>query len=240
MPKGTKTYKIIVREDMQTGDSGWVVAELTEMEEQPSVAYGGPLIAHDIIEHVNGIESIGGIGEELQAMGGVWNTRGQFGDISRNNMIYVDPRHAMANSYVELGRRFIDNGEEIGCEIPELVKSKFVKEFQEIWDLTKDKIIGHCDTDEMEDGEFEEMLAFFHEAAESFFHLGVIKHQAEWGDGYSANVMYYGIVCALHVYSSSEDFLELTLDFDEERVTVERDFAHHVGEIMEEFRGRSR
>jgi hypothetical protein len=42
---------------------------------------GDVLLAHDIVEHQNGLASIGPIWDELEAMGGIWHARGQWGDM---------------------------------------------------------------------------------------------------------------------------------------------------------------
>lgn len=46
----------------------------------------GILIAHDIVEHQNGIDSIGPIWDELQALGGIWHARGRWGDMMKQSM----------------------------------------------------------------------------------------------------------------------------------------------------------
>lgn len=48
-----------------------------------SVASSGALVAHDVVEHVNGFAAIGTITDEFEALGGVWYARGQFCDIRR-------------------------------------------------------------------------------------------------------------------------------------------------------------
>ena len=40
----------------------------------------GNLAAHDIVEHLDGVENIGPVEDELQALAAVWYCRGQFGD----------------------------------------------------------------------------------------------------------------------------------------------------------------
>lgn len=42
--------------------------------------YRGELAAHDLIEHLNGIEKIGPVEDELQAIAASWYCRAQFGD----------------------------------------------------------------------------------------------------------------------------------------------------------------
>jgi hypothetical protein len=50
------------------------------------VATDGLTIAHDIIEHVNGLRNIGTIHDEMEALGGIWFVRGQTGQLRRDNI----------------------------------------------------------------------------------------------------------------------------------------------------------
>lgn len=43
----------------------------------------GTLIAHDLLEHQNGIANIGSVWDELEAVGGIWQVRGRHGDFLR-------------------------------------------------------------------------------------------------------------------------------------------------------------
>ena len=70
------------KEDEMTGEMG-LSFDMPEID-YPTVANEGLLIAHDIIEHVNGLSKIGTIADELQAIAGVWLTRGQHGEIRRD------------------------------------------------------------------------------------------------------------------------------------------------------------
>lgn len=45
----------------------------------------GTLLAHDILEHQNGLKSIGSVGDEIEALGGVWFVRGQHGQLRRGS-----------------------------------------------------------------------------------------------------------------------------------------------------------
>jgi hypothetical protein len=42
------------------------------------------LIAHDLIEHQNGVAAIGSIDDELEALGAIWYVRGQHGELRRD------------------------------------------------------------------------------------------------------------------------------------------------------------
>lgn len=81
---------------------------LWSMPDHPMRAWGddqewmnGRLLAHDVVEHVNGYRNIGTVEDELQALGASWYTRGRWGDditdggiISdiTNNLSYITHR----------------------------------------------------------------------------------------------------------------------------------------------------
>lgn len=71
--------------DPQTGELGLKVEGVPAID-YPMAANEGFLIAHDLLEHQQGLHKIGTIGDELLALGGVWYVRGQHGDISRNGV----------------------------------------------------------------------------------------------------------------------------------------------------------
>lgn len=70
--------------DQEMGVLGLFVKGSSSQENTNS-ANEGELIAHDLIEHVNGIKNIGGIDDELEALGAIWYVRGQHGQLRRDN-----------------------------------------------------------------------------------------------------------------------------------------------------------
>lgn len=79
-----KTY-LIVHRDRETGELGFL-PEGVRLMDYPMVATQGLLVAHDLIEHQNGPRAIGGLWDELEALGASWWVRGQFNDLSRNGV----------------------------------------------------------------------------------------------------------------------------------------------------------
>ena len=67
-----------------SGETGIVLSDMRICSDNISAATTGILVAHDIIEHQQGAEKIGGIGDELIALGAVAHTRGQWGDMQRD------------------------------------------------------------------------------------------------------------------------------------------------------------
>jgi hypothetical protein len=215
--QGKKEFTLVVREEYISGNNGWVVEELAKMDDQPSVALDGYLIAHDIVEHVNGIEAIGGIGEELQAMGGLWNTRGQWGDIHRGRYTNRNsPQEAVAYDFQSMAMRYI-NGEEMGYEIPEEVQeSEYEEDFNDIWENTIVGLRKEIKYLSLSKKDIEKKIKEFHKAAERFFHMGVIKHQALYGDQCEANTIFFNIVEALEgkIEKEPESYQRISLNIN--------------------------
>jgi hypothetical protein len=228
---GKKEFTLVVREDEMTGETGWVVEDLIEMDEQPSVAYDSYLIAHDIVEHVNGIEEIGGIGEELQAMGGIWNTRGKLSDIRRPHPI-VSAHESLAHDFCELARRWFYGEETLGNP-PELVETGYEEDFEWIWNHTMEML-----PEEADEYYSEEKAEEFRKAAEAYFHYGIQKHEEMYGDGCKANVIFYEIVYTLETLMkrTAEEWecIKLTIDFDNREASAYMDDIYDYDEYDEE------
>ncbi len=71
--------RLVAFEDEPTGNLGLIV----KGSEGPEIYSDnkGSLIAHDIVEHQNGMAAIGGIDDELEAIGALWQVRGRHGTL---------------------------------------------------------------------------------------------------------------------------------------------------------------
>lgn len=69
--------------DRNTGEIGLGIKGMSRNDDT-NAATEGLLIAHDLIEHVNGPSKIGTIDDELEALGAIWYVRGQHGQLSRD------------------------------------------------------------------------------------------------------------------------------------------------------------
>ena len=76
----TQKFKIISRECPISGGLGLAFDKTPDTEDINS-AFKGRLLAHDVLEHVNGLSKIGSVEDELQALACVWAIRGQYWDI---------------------------------------------------------------------------------------------------------------------------------------------------------------
>jgi len=66
-----------------TGELGLIPRGIT-MGEGYVAATEGELIAHDILEHQNGLSAIGSVDDELEALGGLYFVRGWSGQLRRD------------------------------------------------------------------------------------------------------------------------------------------------------------
>lgn len=101
----------------------------------------GSLIAHDLLEHQNGPKNMGPVWDELEALGGVWYCRGQWGDLGTRSV--WSPAHNVAS---DVERMFI----QWACEDHEYCgpgglsvgsrPSDYDEDFNEIIDIARDMI----------------------------------------------------------------------------------------------------
>ena len=63
--------RLQVAEDQLSGELGLKIKGMRATE---GMAMGsGLLVAHDLLEHQNGLRAIGSVGDELEALGGIWH-----------------------------------------------------------------------------------------------------------------------------------------------------------------------
>lgn len=64
----------------------------------------GILIAHDLLEHQNGVAAIGPVDDELEALGGIWQVRGRWGDMLDDRPSFYSPAHHAASDLTRMAR----------------------------------------------------------------------------------------------------------------------------------------
>lgn len=96
---------------------------------------GDVLLAHDIVEHQNGLTSIGPIWDELEAMGGIWHARGQWGDMMTKSI--HSPHHNVASDITRMARDVaqgddLPSAHELLWSFPKTRPSDYDEDFMEI------------------------------------------------------------------------------------------------------------
>lgn len=96
-----RTVRLNAVKDLGTGEIGLLIKGIRQIS-YPMVATDGLLVAHDLLEHQQGLKKIGGVGDELIALGGVLYVRGWTGQLRDRDMHPVEQH--IAADVTELGR----------------------------------------------------------------------------------------------------------------------------------------
>ena len=74
------TVTLVTCRDPSDGSTGFVPDGMIVESGGLVPAQTGEALAHDLLEHVNGVGAIGGVPDELEAVGAIWQIRGRHGD----------------------------------------------------------------------------------------------------------------------------------------------------------------
>ena len=76
------TLPILIHENEDYGQTGFILRQFATMD-NPLVDFGsGEMLAHDIVEHINGLDAVGTIHDELVALGAMFAVRVETGAMS--------------------------------------------------------------------------------------------------------------------------------------------------------------
>lgn len=185
----------------------------------PTAAQEGFLIAHDLLEHVNGIESVGSIDDELEAMGGCWFVRGQSGQMNRNGYGSMhSPEENIASDVCNLGRIF-NGGVDFRNPIPKTIAGDAEDAIQEIMSITRKSLRS-----ELSDGEMNrKRFNFYMDNAIHFIRTGYRKARRRHKDSWRVNSMFWNIAEAVDPYAKHVEFVgaQYKLSYDDGRAYVE-------------------
>ncbi len=115
-----KTRTVIVKSfvDQMTGELGYALAGMQLTSEMVNASMGMG-IAHDLLEHINGPSEIGGINDEMEALGALWYVRGQFGRLnSKGYGSMYTPEQNLASDVVRMFRDHVDGDQHVSYDSP--------------------------------------------------------------------------------------------------------------------------
>ncbi len=180
----------------------------------------GVLLAHDLLEHINGPEHIGGIGDELEALGAIWYGRGQSNDMSRENRASMfTPEQNIGSDVSRMAQDFTYKGFERA--VPEQQETDADESLRYIIAYAMREARNEY-SDEYNDSTTGTRAAFREYAANSlaFMQAGYHKAEAKYGTSYALSNLFWNVRDAVKPYSASADFVgrlyELTINDDGE------------------------
>lgn len=147
--------KLRVWEDRAIGELGLLV-EGVRLLEMPMVATRGLIIAHDLLEHQNGLGAIGSIDDELEALGGVWFVRGQSGYMEQESgVFYRPPWETLAYEIANLGRYYVLHDIDMKTPVPRTLHTYETEEFPFIVEEGRSKLQDELDHDPCDEEDLE-------------------------------------------------------------------------------------
>lgn len=194
-----QTVKLVYRASRDPFSRDGLVAEGLRGFLDP--AGDGGLLAHDLLEHCNGIEAIGSVHDELMALGGYWYVRGQHDQVSEQYFT-SDPKDPLAREVarqVGLTTRASHRGFSSYAErkLPELrlVPNDEVREAPGENDAALREILA------LADGHTFGFTAYFKERSDDILHYmrkGYRLTAERFPDAKLANKLYWAIRDAAH------------------------------------------
>lgn len=140
-----RAVRLIAAEDEYDCEPGLIIKGTPQCEGMMADRDSGMLIAHDLLEHVNGVENIGQIDDELQALGAIWYVRGRHGDLLSGNNFHTPA----VNVASDLTRMFRDLGScryWPGVRTPRTYRHDYDEDFLEIIAIARRDIPREADS----------------------------------------------------------------------------------------------
>ena len=219
-----QTLKLEVIDCPVTGDIGLAPAGHRVHDDYIAVTAGFTL-AHDLIEHPNGMNSIGGVGDELEATGAIWYTRGQHCDLQRPDRSIYSPEQSLAHEIETNFRYWFDRGCEFDMPVPRSTPGYHDAAISMILKLGVKYIREEYDYENDEDSPTIHDMAIFISACKHFMRSGIVKQQARFPKHqYEANNAFWNVQEAVEPFARSLDHVGQTFDLrwgDGEAIMVE-------------------
>jgi len=180
---------------------GFVFANLPAYEGRMADR-GDLMIAHDIIEHQNGLQAIGPIWDELEALGGVWHTRGRWGDF--DNSYHKSEKH-IASDITRMARDlsflYFRDYEAMGPKPPATHEHYQDDSFHEILEIARRDIPRELDEDSKLD-----IDTYLAEALHRL-RIGYRKATRRFGDRFQSNNQFHAIREAIEREAKSINYV---------------------------------
>jgi hypothetical protein len=175
-----KAVTLIAASDEYDNDPGLMIKSSRGYDGAMADRGEGLLIAHDIVEHQNGLEAIGPIWDELQALGGIWHARGRWGDMMQERNIHSCETN-VASDITRMARdlAFADWRDQMGPDICTRAHL-YDDNFQSILDIARQDIPGELDGEPLD---IERYLT----QALHHMRVGYRKANRRFGDRFTSN-----------------------------------------------------
>jgi hypothetical protein len=212
-----KTFTLTAKIDNETGELGYLI-EGTPIIQYPMVANESLLIAHDLLEHVNGLGKIGSLDDELEALAGVWFIRGQHGQLRRDGGgSRYTPQENLSSDVLNMAHIY-NFGVNFRSKVPNTKACSEDDTFKEIIQKAKEDICGEIDSDDIN----QSRLDVYFNACLHYMRAGWSKVQRRFkrysSNNFYANNLFWEIEQALRDFMQPDyegQQLKLSINYTE-------------------------
>lgn len=208
---------LTVKEDLASGETGLILDDIHQIDTY-MVTNDGLLIAHDILEHQNGLRSIGSVDDELEALGAIWYTRGWTGQLRR------DGGGSMYSSEESIGSDILNlaqvynNGVNFRTPVPNTRASEAEDPLQAICESGFDwirKEFQHYDDEDIN----KERMSHYKASVIHYLRRGYSKAKKRFGSKNKAHHMFWSIAEAVNPVAKHVEFegQQFKLSYDANR-----------------------
>ena len=208
---------LTVKEDFASGETGLILDDVRQIDTF-MVTTDGLLIAHDILEHQNGLHSIGSVDDELEALGAIWYTRGWTGQMRRDGSggMY-SPEENIGSDILTLGEVY-NRGVNFRTPVPNTRKSEAEDALQAICESGFDwirKEFAHQDDEDINS----ERMSHYKDSVIHYLRRGYSKAKKRFGCQDKAHHMFWSIAEAMNPIAKFLDFegQQFKLSYDANR-----------------------
>lgn len=218
-----RTVILTAKQDEMSGELGWCIPGL-KPSDIVNASSEGIGIAHDLLEHMNGASEIGGIDDELEALGAIWFVRGQTGQLRRDRIGSAYTPHENIGS--DIGRMFWDHhagGQYVDLNAPRTKACDADTDFLDIIQCGENWARDEADGHDMSPGEIAEPLRAYLAVCLPRLRIGYRKAVRKYrGESWRANAQFWAICDALERYKRPGfEGAQLRLVYGNEGATAE-------------------
>ena len=170
----------------------------------------GLLTAHDMLEHVNGAAEIGGIGDELEALGAIWFGRGMQGEVTRQPSYHTSETH-ISSDVSRMALEYPLKG--FNRSIPAQQETDADEFLRDIIAQGHEGAIAKAAYDD-DDAEAVRDTDYFDHCL-AFMQAGYLKAEAKYGESHVLNSLFWTVVEAVEPHAKHAEYIgqqyELTI-----------------------------
>lgn len=163
-------------------------------------------LTHDLIEHVNGAEPMGGIEDEIEAIGAAWFTRGQWGNYQIN--FRIDPLQGLKNDIALIIEEIVNLSEEDDLFLLSECSNNYIDKWEGFAADCEPLLIESLENynDELSEEQKENIINEF----TKWFCSGIEKISQRYDDdtGITCNNVFYQVREAINALISENNFYE--------------------------------